>query len=106
MTEAEFFTFMYPIVPLVGITGYLPQMINLFKTNEAPKSISLLTWMIWTSTWMVSFGYAVFSVQDLLFATTSGMNLVGHLFIIALAVYKRHKYDENKKPIFTFFVRI
>jgi hypothetical protein len=106
MTGADFFMFMYPIVPLVGITGYLPQIINLFRTTEAPKSISLSTWMIWTITWIVSFGYAIFSLQDLLFATTSGMNLVGHVLIIALAIYKRHKYDRNKKPLLTIFAKI
>ena len=106
MTEAEFFTFLYPIVPLVGLTGYLPQIITLLKTSESPKSISLSTWLIWTTTWMISFGYAVFSLQDLLFATTSGMNLAGHVLIIALAVYKRQKYDQNTKPIFTLFARI
>lgn len=93
MTEGELFTLIYPIVPLVGMAGFVPQILTLLAMKEAPKSISLLTWYIWTCTWLVSFGYAVFALQDLLFTLTCGMNLIGHCVIIGLTVYKRQKYD-------------
>ena len=92
MAEVDFFTLLYPIVPLAGIAGYVPQLVSLLKASEAPKSISLSTWFIWTTTWLVSFGYAVFALQDILFATTSGMNLGGHLLIIFITIYKEQKY--------------
>ena len=59
MTEGEFFTYIYPVVPLVGLIGFLPQMLTLLKLSDVPKSISLMTWYIWTATWAISFGYAV-----------------------------------------------
>ncbi|MDP7141687.1 MAG: hypothetical protein QF692_02015 [Alphaproteobacteria bacterium] len=92
MTEGEFFTYIYPVVPLVGLIGFLPQMITLLKLSDVPKSISLMTWYIWTATWAISFGYAVFALQDGLFALTSGMNLVCHVLIISVTLYKRNRY--------------
>ena len=92
MTETDFFTMLYPIVPLIGIMGFLPQIITLLKADRVPASISLSTWSIWTLTWLISFGYATFALQDILFATTCGLNLIGHFAIIGLTVYKRQKY--------------
>lgn len=92
MNQGELFTSLYPIVPLVGLMGFLPQVMTLLKAREAPVSLSLSTWFIWTATWIISFGYAVFALHDALFAATAGMNLAGHIAIIGLTVYKRQKY--------------
>jgi hypothetical protein len=96
MTEADFFSLMYPIVPLVGLAGFLPQVITLLRTREAPISISLSTWFVWTMTWVISFGYAAFVLHDVLFAATAGMNIVGHIVIIGLTIYKRQKYSQTQ----------
>lgn len=92
MNEAQIFTYLYPVVPLIGLMGFMPQIIRLVKLEQTPDAISLSTWLIWTTTWLISFGYAVYTLQDLMFAITSGMNLVGHILIIMLTVYKRQKY--------------
>lgn len=47
-------------------------------------------------TWLISLGYAVFTLQDFMFALTSGMNLVGHLVLITLTLYKSYKYAEPR----------
>ena len=99
MTEGELFTFLYPVVPLIGLMGFLPQIFTLIKITEAPNTISVSTWSIWTMTWLISFGYAVFAMHDTLFAVTCGMNLVGHILIIALTIYKRNKYDPVTKSM-------
>lgn len=92
MTNGEFFTLLYPVVPLIGLAGFMPQIITLLRSDKPAHSISVSTWLIWTITWLISFGYAVFALQDILFAITSGMNLVGHIMIIAITMYKRQKY--------------
>ena len=91
------FTFLYPIVPLVAFFGYIPQIIILVKADRAPKSISISTWTLWTITWLISFGYAIFSLNDPMFAFTCGMNVMAHMTIIILKVYKDIKY---KLPLY------
>lgn len=93
MNAAELFTLLYPIVPLVGLAGYVPQIIVLARMREAPRSISMVTWFVWLSTWVIGLGYAVFALQDLLLSITCGMNVAGHLLVIGMTFYKRLKYD-------------
>lgn len=95
MAPGDFFLLLYPAVPLIGLAGYGPQLVTLLKTDRAPHSISLSTWYTWAMTWFISLGYAVFYVQDILFALTSGMNLLGHICVICLTIYKKHKYGET-----------
>lgn len=91
----RFFLLLYPAVPLIGLAGYGPQLVTLLKTDRPPHSISLSTWFTWALTWFISFGYAAFYVQDILFALTSAMNLAGHICVIGLTLYKRNKYSER-----------
>lgn len=92
MFHDDAFLVIYPLVPLIGLFGYIPQIITLSQTKHAPRSLSLPTWITWTVTWFISFGYAYFYVNDLLLSTTSAMNLAGHLLVIGLALYKRARY--------------
>lgn len=89
------FSFIYPIVPLIGFAGYVPQIIRLLKIQRPAKSISFQTWMIWTLTWGISLGYGIFCLQDLLFSLTCFMNVVCHIIIMALTYFKRVKYAQN-----------
>ena len=95
MIEGHVFTLLYPVVPLVGLAGFIPQISTLLRTQDTPSSISLSTWSMWTLTWLISFGYAVCAIQDVLFAITAGLNLIGHILIVGLTMFKRHKYRSD-----------
>ena len=86
------FTFLYPLVPLIAFFGYIPQIYILVNSERAPQSISLHTWSLWTFTWVISFGYAVFCIQDIMFSITCAMNVIAHSSIIILKIYKDYKY--------------
>ena len=86
------FVSLYSFIPLIGLCGYLPQIRTLFYSKSGAESISLSTWTLWMGTWMISLGYGIFSLQDFLFSSTCVMNIIGHSTIIAMVIYKRHKY--------------
>lgn len=92
----DLFTFLYPVVPMVGMAGYVPQIVALIRAKRIPQSISLSTWFAWTMTWLVSLGYGVFELQDSLFCMTASMNLMGHLAIIGLTLFKKCQYAEDR----------
>lgn len=100
MSLSDVFLFLYPIVPLVGLMGFVPQIIAIIKTDTALRSFSISTWLMWLSTWCISFGYGALCIQDMLFCITCAMNIIAHVFIIALVfVKRRNNYRTRKLPI-------
>lgn len=83
------FTALYPLVFLIGLSGYLPQLYALITCRTSAESISLLTWFIWTSTWLISLGYGLTKLDDLMFCAVALMNVIGHLTVIILVMYRR-----------------
>lgn len=98
MNEADFFTLIYPFVPLVGLSGYIPQILKLFALQECPQSFSLLTWYIWLSAWVISLGYTYFAISDYMLCITAGINTLAHTLIIAIVHFKTLKYQASKAP--------
>lgn len=69
--------------------GYIPQIKTLIFSNERGNSISLSTWFLWLGTWVISLSYGVLCLQDLLFSMTCIMNVIGHITVIFLVLFKR-----------------
>lgn len=99
MSINDLFTVLYPVVPLVGLIGYAPQLLALIKTKRSPESISLSTWYLWTTTWLISLGYAGLVIGDLMLSVTAAMNVAGHAGVIWLTLYKRAIHTEE--PVFS-----
>ena len=93
MNNIDFFTLLYPFVPLTGLIGYIPQLVKLSQLQQPPKSVSMLTWYIWLATWIVSLGYTYFVVNDMLLCLTATINTVAHTAIIIVTHYKAAKYS-------------
>ena len=84
------FTFLYPIVGLVSIIAYIPQLKSLIFAKTICKDMSLTSWLLWSGTSIITAGYASFAVKDLMFAATS---IVGCFFVLAvsgLIIYNRY----------------
>lgn len=84
----------YPIVPLIAFIGFCPQLFFAYKAQSALKSISILTWLIWLGSWCIAFGYSALTIKDPMLTFTAGLNIVTHVMLIGVIVFKRMKYAE------------
>ena len=84
------FSTLYPLVAICAFSGFVPQILKLFKTQSRSENMSISTWSIWCLCWIVSLGYGFFCLNDLLFCLTSGMNVCAHFAIIALLFHNRY----------------
>lgn len=85
----EIFVSLYPLVAVIAFVGYMPQLKVILFAQCALGNISVTTWIIWASTWAISFGYGITKLHDVMFCVTAGMNLSVHFCIIAAVLYKR-----------------
>ena len=95
-TFIEIISSLYAVVFFIGLAGYLPQIINLIKDQSSTKGISLLTWFIWSSSWLISLAYAYLCLEDLKFTLVAAMNLLGHMAVIALVIRGRCQDTRSK----------
>jgi hypothetical protein len=102
----QFFNYLYPFVFAIGLAGYGPQLYKLWQDPSAASGMALSTWMIWASTWFISFGYGVTKLNDGMFCLVAGMNFTAHLIIIAMIVWHRRVelaqffYLQKLQPIY------
>ena len=89
--------FLYSGIAVIAIIGYTPQIIKLWKSNTDSKDVSLLTWLIWMGTWVISLFYGILELQDLKFCIVAIINLIGHVFIIGLTLRNRLR-DKAQTP--------
>ncbi|MAI62703.1 MAG: hypothetical protein CBB87_09535 [Micavibrio sp. TMED27] len=92
MAVGDFFTFLYPIVPLIAMSGFVPQFIAAFRCTKGVPGVSLMTWNIWLASWMISLGYAVFALNDLMFSLTCLMNVILNVAFISMVMTKRQRF--------------
>ena len=81
--------FFYSIVPVIAVTGFIPQIIKLIKDAEARKTSALGTWIIWNVACLASVLYAVFIIEDFLFLLTAGINLACHMVVLSVILKDR-----------------
>lgn len=81
--------FFYSIVPVIAVTGFIPQIIKLIKDAEARKTSALGTWIIWNIACLASVLYAVFIIEDFLFLVTAGINLACHMVVLSVILKDR-----------------
>ena len=89
------FELLYPIVPIIAVIGYGPQIYKVLKATDDIRNFSLLTWSVWLGTWIIGFGYSSISVGDVMLSLTAGINAVLHLVLIGIVCYKRNAYIKD-----------
>lgn len=88
---------LYSCVAIVGAAGYIPQIIQLLKVKTQAKSLSLITWSIWLTTWIISFSYGLFYLHDTRFCIVALVNIIGHLAVMGLVLYRRKQHLRTEK---------
>lgn len=95
-----FFTFLYPLVALISILGYLPQIRSLLSAERQAQAMSIRCWVLWSVANFISFGYSTFALQDFLLSATSLLNMTMSLVVTVLIIYNRYVTFGNYKNLF------
>lgn len=69
---------LYGISGVITFIGFIPTIKDLIKKKP---SANLATYLVWTSTTLISSLYAVFIVKDLMFVVVINLQLVACLII-------------------------
>ena len=94
----DLFILLYPLVTVISIFGYLPQIKALLFTNSNCADISLSSWYLWIVSSAISLGYGYFHLKDFMFVLTTGAGLVLMLAVVGLVLYRRWEF-KNKESI-------
>lgn len=93
---AAIFEFLYPIVPIIAIIGFCPQLIAAIKSKTRLESVSLTTWLIWLVSWGVALGYSAVTIADPMLTFTASVNILFHIVLIGTIIFKRYHYRNSK----------
>ena len=77
----EILTFLYGIGGIITFCGFIPTMIDLW--NKKP-SANISTYLIWTSTTLVTSIYGFFVLQDLVFNIVINLQLMACFGVLVL----------------------
>lgn len=81
------FVFLYPVVVVISIVGYIPQIKSLITAKTCPDNISIHSWYIWTLSTFLTLGYGVTHIYDFMFNLAAGVNFVLVAATTALIYY-------------------
>lgn len=90
--DASIIDVLYSGIAIIAIFGYTPQIVKLWQSKTNSKDISILTWLIWMSAWVISLLYGIFELADLKFCIVAIINLLGHVGVIGLTLRNRHRF--------------
>lgn len=88
----QFFIYIYPLVTIISVIGYLPQIKTLITTRTNCADIALSSWTLWLVSSAISVGYGVFYLKDTMFIITCAANLCLVGTVIALVIYRRQQW--------------
>lgn len=80
---------MYPLVPLIGVSAYIPQLWSIIKEKTCVKSFSLAPWKIWLLSSFLAFGYSWFYLGDVMSSVTCALHMAFQIAVILKVYYKR-----------------
>lgn len=81
---------LYPLVALLSLSGYIPQIIKLARATSPKDGISLQSWMTWILNNGISLGYGIFHLHDGLFIITVCSSLASQIALIGMVVWNRY----------------
>lgn len=82
-------SFLYGLGGIIGLTAFIPTILDLIK--KIP-SANIKSYIIWTSTSFITFLYAYFVVEDLLFKLIAGFNFILCLIVLILALNLKYRF--------------
>lgn len=83
------FMSLYPLVAIISIVAYVPQVMSLIKTDDV-DSFSLSAWVMWMVGAGISMGYGTYCLKDFMFCTAAGIGFGFTTLIVLIVVYKRY----------------
>ena len=83
----EFFVYLYPLVGFISVVGYVPQLRKLIFATRPTEQTSVGSWIIWTISSFIGFGYSFYHIKDYMLISVSGINFVMCSFVLLLLVY-------------------
>jgi len=95
ITVMSIIDFLYSGIAVIAIIGYTPQIIKLWQSDNDSKDVSILTWLIWMGTWVISLLYGIFELEDLKFCIVAVINLFGHSAVIGLTLRNRNRFKSS-----------
>lgn len=95
-----FFLYTYPLVGIISLCAFIPQITALIKSTTSPANVSIKSWFLWTVTSIISFGYGVYILQDFMFCMMMGVTMVLNTVVISLILYKRYVVFGHCRNIF------
>ena len=95
MIEAVFVT-LYPLAAFCHVAAYLPQIKALVINKSDVTVMPLSPWFVWFCGNLVTLGYAVFHLKDLMLSITVSVTALLISTIIVLIIYNRQKYPASQ----------
>lgn len=93
----QLFVALYPLVAIVSLAAYIPQIMELVKAKNADDKISLKSWCLWIFTYTLTLGYGITHLKDPMFIATTIFGLAAIVTVVGLVTYNR--YFRFSKPI-------
>lgn len=92
---AELMKALYPLVVVISIIGYLPQIQKLMFATRRAQNVSLSSWALWLVSGTLSLGYGVYVLEDLMFILTSALGALFIYITFGLIVYNNYiRFEE------------
>jgi hypothetical protein len=93
----ELFVYLYPLVTIISVLGYIPQIKSLIKTQSNCADIALSSWYLWTVSSLISIGYGLFHIKDVMFIITCTISFILIASVTALILYRRAEFTRLYK---------
>ena len=97
MLLKEIFIFLYPSVGLISISAFVPQIVSLIKSKTSPINISIQSWSLWVLSALISLGYGLFHLEDLMFIIISLNSFLLSAYVVVLTINKRYVVHGHHK---------
>lgn len=81
----------YAATGIVGVLAYWPTIKDLYHHKLA--SANIVSYVLWTSTGLISLLYSVLIIHDLLLNIVTGLHFVACLIVLLLSIGLRNKQN-------------
>jgi len=89
-------TTLYGLQGLALAASYAPQLRSVWRSKTGAQDISIVTWLFWSATSLISLFYAFNVVKDMPFAAVSATTLVGSVAVSVVAAVRRFQHGRTR----------
>jgi len=89
-------TTLFGLQGLALAVSYAPQVCSIWKSKTGAQDISIVTWLFWSATSLISLLYAFNVVEDMPFAAVSATTLVGSVGVSVVAAVRRLQHSRAR----------